>query len=345
MVSERIQRRIDLLLDEADEAVTALDWDVVRARAEAVLAFDPENSDALSYFAAAERTQSAHARTGTVSPVPTSPPDSHPEPTSFANGRYQVKRFLGEGGKKKVYLAHDATLDRDVAFALIKTEGLDDTSRTRIQREAQAMGRLGSHPNIVTVFDLGEEQDQPYMVTELMGGGDVEGIIEKANDHRLPLEQAIKIAQETCRGMEFAHSRGIVHRDLKPGNVWLTEDGTAKIGDFGLAVSLDRSRLTTEGMMVGTPSLTLSTDVKHSHHRLPVYPKRTKSWKSGNSGNSDKSGNFGDAGNPAMMDRAVAEGRWWGAPDSGVCQGGFGRELRLWLNGLLATAKKAFGHP
>ncbi len=145
-------------------------------------------------------------------------------------------------------------MDREVAFALIKTDGLDETSRTRIQREAQAMGRLGSHSHIVTVFDLGEDQDQPYMVTELMGGGDVEGVIEDAEDHRLPLEQAIKIAQETCRGMEFAHSRGIVHRDLKPGNVWLTADGTAKIGDFGLAVSLDRSRLTTEGMMVGTVS-------------------------------------------------------------------------------------------
>ena len=118
-----------------------------------------------------------------------------------------------------------------------------------------AMGRLGSHSHIVTVFDLGEENGQPYMVTELMGGGDVEGVIETAEDHRLPLEQAIKISQETCRGMEFAHSRGIVHRDLKPGNVWLTEDGIAKIGDFGLAVALDRSRLTTEGMMVRTDTL------------------------------------------------------------------------------------------
>ena len=116
------------------------------------------------------------------------------------------------------------------------------------------MGRLGSHPHIVTVFDLGEEQDQPYMVTELMGGGDVEGLIEKATDHRLSLERSIGIAAETCRGLEFAHSRGIVHRDLKPGNVWLTSDGGAKIGDFGLAVALDRSRLTTEGMMVGTAS-------------------------------------------------------------------------------------------
>ena len=167
-----------------------------------------------------------------------------------------MKNFLGEGGKKKVYLAHDTLLDREVAFALIKTEGLNEAGRSRIQREAQAMGRLGSHPHIVTVFDLGQEQDQPYMVTELMGGGDVEGLISNAIDHRLPLEQAIKIAQEICRGMDFAHGRGIVHRDLKPGNVWLTDDGTAKIGDFGLAVALDRSRLTTEGMMVGTVTLT-----------------------------------------------------------------------------------------
>ena len=145
-------------------------------------------------------------------------------------------------------------LDRNVAFALIKTEGLDAISRTRVSREAQAMGRLGSHPHIVTVFDLGQEQDQPYMVAELMEGGDVEGLLKDAEDGRLPLEKAISIAVETCRGLEFAHGRGIVHRDLKPGNVWLTEDGTAKIGDFGLAVATDRSRLTQEGMMVGTVS-------------------------------------------------------------------------------------------
>ncbi|PKB64098.1 MAG: hypothetical protein BZY80_04180 [SAR202 cluster bacterium Io17-Chloro-G2] len=189
----------------------------------------------------------------TPAPAVATTPVNH-QPSSFAGGRYKVQRFLGEGGKKKVYQANDATLDREVAFALIKTEGLDETSRTRIQREAQAMGRLGSHPHIVTVFDLGEENGQLYMVTELMGGGDVEGLVEKAGDQRLPLQQAISIAAETCRGLEFAHSRGIVHRDLKPGNVWLTSDGIAKIGDFGLAVALDRSRLTTEGMMVGTVS-------------------------------------------------------------------------------------------
>ena len=204
--------------------------------------------------------ESISSRTPPAAAAPSvSPPDPIPDsrdsqPASFSGGRYQVRRLLGEGGKKKVYLAHDTLLDREVAFALIKTEGLDDVSRTRIQREAQAMGRLGSHPHIVTVFDLGEESGQPYMVTELMGGGDVEGLIENAEAHRLSLEQVIGIAVETCRGLEFAHSRGIVHRDLKPGNVWLTADGIAKIGDFGLAVALDRSRVTSEGMMVGTVS-------------------------------------------------------------------------------------------
>ena len=97
-----------------------------------------------------------------------------PEPTSFAGGRYQVKKLLGEGGKKRVYLAHDTVLDRDVAFAQIKTEKLDEDARTRIKREAQAMGRLGDHPNIVTVHDFGEDEGRPYMVLPLLPGGDVE---------------------------------------------------------------------------------------------------------------------------------------------------------------------------
>jgi tetratricopeptide (TPR) repeat protein len=184
-------------------------------------------------------------------PVTAAAPPSH-EPTSFASGRYHVKNFLGEGGKKKVYLVHDTLLDRDVAFALIKTEKLDDATRTRVSREARAMGRLGDHPNIVAIYDMGEQDGQPYIVIPVMPGGDVESLIEKAPEHRLPLDKAIDITKAVCRGLEFARSKGIIHRDIKPGNIWLGADGTAKIGDFGLALAVDLSRLTQAGMMVGT---------------------------------------------------------------------------------------------
>src|SRR5439155_13382054 len=89
-------------------------------------------------------------------------------------------------------------------------------------------------------------------VTELMAGGDVEALITQADDHRLPHPRALEIADQVCQALDHAHSHQIVHRDLKPGNVWLTSDGRAKLGDFGLAVATDRSRLTQAGMMVGT---------------------------------------------------------------------------------------------
>ena len=182
----------------------------------------PVSGDAASEAASADETAAPGHRTD--------------QPSSFANSRYEVKEFLGEGGNKRVYRAHDSVLDRDVALAVIKVEGLDPTSRVRITREAQAMGRLGDHPHVLSIHDLGEDNGQPYMVLPLMPGGDVGTLLEKAENHRLPLEQAIDLAMQVCRGPEFAHSKSIVHRDLKPGNVWLTSDGTAKIGDFGLGM-------------------------------------------------------------------------------------------------------------
>ena len=217
MVSERIQRQIDRLLDQAEEAFSQFDWEAVRQGAEAVLRLDPNNADAVTFLEAANRDAAsvtgAEPRLDTA--VPPLPVESgQVMPSSFANGRYHVKEFLGEGGKKRVYRAHDSVLDRDVALAVIKTEGLDPTSRVRITREAQALGRLGDHPHVLSIHDLGEDKGQPYMVLPLMPGGDVGTLLENAEDHRLPLEQAIDMAAQICRGLEFAHSKSIVHRDL-----------------------------------------------------------------------------------------------------------------------------------
>ena len=194
-----------------------------------------------------------HNLTKSKSPQP-EPTSAIQDPSSFADNRYQIKELLGEGGKKKVYRAFDTLLDREVALALIKTEGLDENARSRITREAQAMGRVGTHPNIVTVFDLGEEDGQPFIVSEILGGGDLERLIEKATGHKLDIDQVVDMAQSICEGLQFAHNKGIVHRDLKPSNVYLTDEGIVKIGDFGLALVDDRTRLTMEGMMVGTVS-------------------------------------------------------------------------------------------
>ena len=171
---------------------------------------------------------------------------------SFASGRYAVQRPLGEGSKKRVYLAHDTRLDRDVALAVIRMEGLDEAARARVRRETQSMARLGDHPHIVTVHDIGEEDGRPYIVSQLMAGGDVAALLGAAPEHRLPVERALAIAEQVCAALEHAHGHGIVHRDVKPSNVWLTRDGTAKLGDFGLAASLDRTRITMPGTLLGT---------------------------------------------------------------------------------------------
>src|SRR5919198_2356680 len=184
-------------------------------------------------------------RTPTEQPSPV-----HPQ--SFAGGRYRIERFLGEGGRKRVYLAHDERLARDVAVAIVKVEGLDETGLARVRREAQAMGQLGDHPHIVMVHDVGDEDGRPYIVSQYMAGGDVASLLAAAPDGRLSVEEAARIGEHVCLALEHAHERGIVHRDIKAGNVWLTEDGTAKLGDFGLAMATDRSRVTAEGMMLGT---------------------------------------------------------------------------------------------
>ncbi len=171
-------------------------------------------------------------------------------PLTFAAGRYTVTRLLGEGAQKIVYLVHDAALERDCALALLKTEVLDADSLARVRREGQAMARL-THPNIVTVHDIGEEDGRPYLVCEYVPGGDLRHELDRANGS-LPLKRALAIAADVCCALAFAHSQGIIHRDVKPGNVHLAGDGSAKLGDFGLALAADQSRLTMAGSAMGT---------------------------------------------------------------------------------------------
>ena len=175
-------------------------------------------------------------------------------PEAFGGGRFRVERLLGEGGRKRVYLARDELLDRDVALALIKTDGLDAAERSRIEREARAMARLGDHPHVVPAFDIGEEAGEAYIVSQYMAGGDLRGLLDAADDGRLPLDHACQIADQVCKALEHIHAHGFVHRDLKPANIWFTAEGTVKLGDFGVTMAFDQSRLTETGMVVGTVS-------------------------------------------------------------------------------------------
>jgi tetratricopeptide (TPR) repeat protein len=157
-----------------------------------------------------------------------------------------------------VYLAHDTMLDREVAFALIGTTALDEGRADRVHREAQAMGRLAGHPNVVTVYDTGEEMGAPYIVEEYLGGGTVADLLAQSPGQPLPVARAVRVGVNLCSALEHAHRHGVVHRDVKPSNIWLSADGTAKLGDFGLVAALRESasatltKLTGEGMMVGT---------------------------------------------------------------------------------------------
>jgi hypothetical protein len=213
VVSERIQRRIDALLDEADGAFAARDWARLRDLADDVLKLDPENGDAPVYARAAAQglgdgaAAASHGSVSSAAPAvsaqSTAAPSRTPAlPGSFGDGRYSVVRLLGEGGKKRVYLARDNRLQRDVAFALVRTEGLDPTGRERVLREAQSMGRIGSHPNLVAIHDITEEGGNPCIVQEYMDGGDLVAVghrpsaVGERNAAGLSVARILEIAKD-----------------------------------------------------------------------------------------------------------------------------------------------------
>jgi eukaryotic-like serine/threonine-protein kinase len=171
-------------------------------------------------------------------------------------GRYEVVSELGRGAMGVVYKARDPQIDRFVAIKTISLPGQDlpeqEEFRMRFMNEAQAAGRL-HHPGIVSIFDVGENPDNhnPYIVLEYVAGEALNKIL--AREKVLPPEKALKLAEQVAEALHYAHAQGVIHRDIKPGNILVTEDGQAKIADFGIA-KLNLAHFTLPGRVLGTPA-------------------------------------------------------------------------------------------
>jgi serine/threonine-protein kinase len=173
-------------------------------------------------------------------------------------GRYEIVARIGQGAMGEVYRARDPVLKRDVAVKVILTGRAEDENlRKRFQREAEAAAKL-SHRNIVTVFELGEHAEQPFMAMELLEGTDLKEAIKSGE---IGLTRRLEILEQVCEGLSFAHSHDVVHRDLKPANIHLGTDGSVKIMDFGLA-RFGGSNMTRTGMVMGTPHYMSPEQVK-----------------------------------------------------------------------------------
>jgi serine/threonine-protein kinase len=166
-------------------------------------------------------------------------------------GRYEILDKLGEGAMGVVYRARDRTLGRVVALKMLSAElGAEDELHQRFSREVEAIGRL-NHPNIVTVYDMGESDGHLYMAMELLEGDDLRSLIEQQVD--VPLADRVRFLAQICQGLGYAHSRGVVHRDIKPANILVTSGAMAKLLDFGLARVADKATITKRGVILGTP--------------------------------------------------------------------------------------------
>ena len=165
-------------------------------------------------------------------------------------GRYELQRPLGHGGMSVVDLAHDRQLDRPVALKrLAENLARDPEIRVRFLREARLAARL-SHPHVVRVYDVGEDEGRPFIAMEFVDGETVAELL--ASRGVLPPEEAVQLAIQACSALAAAHAAGLVHRDVKPQNLLLDSDGTLKLGDFGIAFTLEGTRLTTDGTVLGT---------------------------------------------------------------------------------------------
>jgi hypothetical protein len=166
-------------------------------------------------------------------------------------GKYRILERIGRGGMGSVYKAHDPILDRLVAIKVVSAEtDHTDELRARFFREGQACAKL-SHPNVVTIHDLGEADGHLFIVMELLEGDELRQLIaRRAIPH---LEDKLPLMIQICEGLEYAHEKGIVHRDVKPGNIFVLRNGQVKILDFGIAqIAAAETGLTRAGLIVGT---------------------------------------------------------------------------------------------
>jgi serine/threonine protein kinase len=169
-------------------------------------------------------------------------------------GKYEISSIIGRGAMGIVYKTHDSLIDRTVALKAIKQDCLDSEDAEQIllrfKTEAQAAGRL-SHPNIVTVYEYGEDNGTAFIAMEYVEGRNLREAM--ANNERFPLEAVVNIIKGILDGLAYAHGKGVIHRDIKPDNIILLENGQIKITDFGIA-RIESSNLTQHGDLLGTPA-------------------------------------------------------------------------------------------
>src|SRR5450631_4246257 len=169
-------------------------------------------------------------------------------------GKYELRREIGRGAMGVVFEAYDPMIKRIVALKTIRSDQLtgeaSGTVIARFRREAQAAGRL-SHPNIVPIYDFGEDGGVWFIAMEFIKGRELKEYFE-ANE-RFSIDDIVRIMSQMLDALDYSHRQGVIHRDIKPANVFLIEDGSVKVADFGIA-HIDSSSLTQVGTVLGTPS-------------------------------------------------------------------------------------------
>ena len=167
-------------------------------------------------------------------------------------GRYHLKRSLGHGASKEVFLAHDLRLDREVALGRIRLPPGNDRLSERVAVEIRTTARLGEHPHIVTVYDVVEEDGVTWIVSQLVRGGSLAALLD-AHPAGMEVGDAVRIAAEVVDALHYAHAHNVIHRDVKPSNVLLASpNNTALLADFGVAFVAEDPAQTVDSALVGT---------------------------------------------------------------------------------------------